>query len=95
MLIALFSFGSISFSNAAPTGAGTGQLITDLQDLLGKGLSLLRVAVFNFLLFYGLYLGVTIGFGQGDPRQIANFIIGSIFAAAAQAIGFFASIFTG
>lgn len=78
---------SDAFCQNVPDNPGATQMAKTLKDFCGKAEGLIRVAIFNFLLFYGLYLAISIGLGQADAEGIAKFVIGCMFAAAAQLLG--------
>lgn len=61
------------------------------EGVFDKGLSLLRSLVIFFLGLYGIYLGVSVAFGQSDTGTIVAFFVGSMMALGAQAV---ASLYT-
>ncbi|MFZ5807219.1 MAG: hypothetical protein ACOY3I_08450 [Verrucomicrobiota bacterium] len=69
-------------------------LTNDEDGIFDVGLDAVRTFVVFFLIFYGLYLGLSVAFGQSEPGAITAFFVGSMMALGAQAVaGLFLELF--
>ena len=58
------------------------------------GLSVLRTTVIWYLVFYGIYLGISMAFGKGDAQALVSFLLGTIVALTASIFaGFYHILF--
>ena len=84
---------------SSPTASAGGEKIKNIlvngsDGVFDHGLKWLRACIGMFLLLYGLYLGVSVAFGQAESGQIVSFFVGAMIALGAQAIaGLYTAVF--
>ena len=66
-----------------PSHASADLLIQTVTEIGRDCVRMVRVCVLNFMLIYGLYLGVSLGFGQTQAQELTTFLLGAIIAIGA------------
>jgi phosphoglycerol transferase MdoB-like AlkP superfamily enzyme len=75
---------------ASPDVSLSQPLKNTVEEIGIECVKLVRVAVLNFMLIYGLYLGISLAFGQTQATDLTTFLLGAIIAVSA---GFIAALF--